>query len=127
MMTPIHLEPKKGWTAHEIGGQTWLFLETEMGLQATFTRESYAKGAPASPMASGGNFKHLVLARRDRYPSFQEMKEFIKGCILLNRRRSVFMFIPPEDGMWPLKRPSFAFHWFQQQACPHPTRKRRCG
>jgi hypothetical protein len=103
-----------GWSSKEIGGIVMLFTETAMGLRATFTLERYGEHDSAAPLEIGsGTYGHVVISRSDRYPGWNEMRDFIRSCGLFNRTRDVFMILPPDAEYLNLHKN--AFHWYQKQ------------
>jgi hypothetical protein len=101
-----------GWASKEIGGVIMLFRETGIGLRATFTIERYLAG-DLPPLGIVGTYAHVVISRPDRYPGWNEMRDFIRTCGLFDRQRDVFMILPPDAEYLNLHKN--CFHWFQKQ------------
>jgi hypothetical protein len=103
-----------GWVSREVAGLTMLFTETAMGLRATFTVERYGEQDSTAPLGlGGGTYGHVVVSRIDRYPSWNEMRDFVRTCGLFNRQRDIFMILPPDAEYLNLHKN--AFHWYQKQ------------
>lgn len=85
------------------------------GLTATFSIEHWhgPERAACGPMEQVGTFRRLVLSRSNRYPGWDEMRDFIRSCGLFDRKRDVAMIIPPDDEYCNLH--NFAFHWWQKE------------
>lgn len=103
-----------GWSEKKVGGLIMLFAETAAGLRATFTLERYAGGSydQTGPMGAG-TYARVVISRADRYPDWDEMRDFIQNCGLFDRKRDIFMIIPPETEYVNIHKN--CFHWWQQQ------------
>lgn len=85
------------------------------GLLATFSIEHYdgSDRGEMGPCESTGTFRRVVLSRRNMYPTWDEMRDFIRTCGLFDRTKDVMMVIPP-DREYVNKHPN-AFHWWQKE------------
>lgn len=108
---PLVIPP--GWTEKKVGSLIMLFAETAAGLRATFTIERYAEVADPPPLGIKGTYARIVISRADRYPGWNEMRDFIRTCGLFDRSRDVFMLLPPDAEYVNLHKN--CFHWFQKQ------------
>lgn len=108
--------PAGWWKCPEQSGLKMIMTTTASGMCATFTIKHYP-GPPScrdlcGPMEQVGTFKRLILSYRDRYPTWDEMRDFIRHCGLFDRTRDVVMVLPP-DREYVNKHP-YAFHWWQK-------------
>jgi hypothetical protein len=98
-----------GWQVKESAGCRLLFRQMPNGLKATFSEEHYAdESRPMGP----GTYRRVVLSRRNMYPTWDEMRDFIRTCGLFDRSRDVIMLLPPDRDYVSL-HPN-AFHWLQK-------------
>ena len=105
-----------GWTKTPSGALKMLFRDMPNGLRATFAREYYPGGADRNlngPMETPGWFRRVVLSRKKSYPTWDEMRDFIRDCGLFDRSRDVIMVLPP-DNEYVNMHPN-AFHWWQKE------------
>ena len=84
------------------------------GMTATFAIEHWhgPEREHLGPMEQAGTFRRLVLSFPDRYPTWDEMRDFIRTCGLFDRTRDVAMIIPPDPEYVNLH--NHAFHWWQK-------------
>jgi hypothetical protein len=55
--------------------------------------------------------RHLSLSRQNRYPSWDEMKEIVRGCGLFDNKKNIYMILPPEEEY--VNFHPNTFHWWQ--------------
>lgn len=105
-----------GWRVAEHDGLKMLCRHTPSGMFATFAIEHYPGGErnQTGPYEQTGTFRRVVLSRKKMYPTWDEMRDFIRGCGLFDRTRDVVMVLPP-DGEY-VNVHQFAFHWWQKVA-----------
>ena len=97
-----------------MGGVALLYRASANGMRFTFTLERYGPGEPTPlPLPGGGTYAHLVISRQDRYPGWDEMRDFLKACELFHHDKEIFMVLPPEKDY--LNIHPNAFHWYQKQ------------
>ena len=103
-----------GWRAYDHEGLKMLYTKTPSGLKATFAIEHYPGPGDRDrgPCEQTGTFRRVVLSRKNMYPTWDEMRDFIRDCGLFDRSRDVFMIIPP-DAQYLNLHPN-AFHWWQK-------------
>lgn len=90
-----------------------LMRRTAAGLTVTLSDEVFTSAADNPPMGLPGRWRHIVISRRDRYPGWDEMRDFVRGCGYFDRSRDVMMLMPP-DSRYVNIHP-YAFHWLQRQ------------
>lgn len=105
-----------GWEKVYHGDDKMLRRQMPNGLLATFAIEHYPGGESPDdlgPCEQTGTFRRVVLSRKKSYPTWDEMRDFIRTCGLFDRERDVFMVLPP-DQEYVNMHPN-AFHWFQKE------------
>jgi hypothetical protein len=104
-----------GWIqCPEQDGLKMLWRDMPNGLRATFAIEHYpGPGADnLGPCEQTGTFRRVVLSRKKSYPTWDEMRDFIRSCGLFDRTRDVMMVIPPDEEY--VNMHPNAFHWWQK-------------
>jgi len=105
-----------GWRRVVDGELKMLARQMPNGLYATFSIEHYHGGPDRNwfgPCETLGTFRRVVLSRKTMYPTWDEMRDFIRSCGLFDRSRDVFMVLPP-DSEYVNTHPN-AFHWWQAE------------
>jgi hypothetical protein len=104
-----------GWQQFEHDGLKML-ATNQNGLHATFAIEHYPGGerGQMGPCEQSGTFRRIVMSRKNMYPTWDEMRDFIRRCGLFDRTRDVMMVLPP-DAEYINVHPN-AFHWWQKVA-----------
>lgn len=104
----------------ETPGYQMLARRLANGLMATFSIETYADTAdPAeAPPCGGGRYRRVVLSRKNMYPTWDEMRDFIYSCGLFDHTRDVIMLLPPPE-LYLNLHPN-AFHFFQKEKESNP-------
>ena len=96
------------WTKIDLGGFYGLLRKLPSGLTVTL-------GDELLPAAPGGLlpgwWRHMVISREDRHPSWEEMRDFIRSCGMFDSNREVVMLLPP--AVQYVNIHAHAFHWFQ--------------
>ncbi len=106
--------PAGWWQCPEEGGLKMIKTKTISGLVATFAIEHWPGPSRdlLGPMETVGTFRRLVLSRRNMYPTWDEMRDFIRECGLFDRTKDVAMIIPPDSEY--VNVCQNAFHWWQK-------------
>lgn len=89
-----------------------LAAPTPRGLFATASVELYPRLADHPPLDVPGTYRRIVISRRDRYPEWDEMRDFVRECGIFDRTSDVFMLIPPDAEYVNIHKN--AFHWWQR-------------
>lgn len=103
-----------GWQEFEFDGMLAICRRMPNGLLATFTVEAYMAQDQDCPPLGPGVYHRIVLSRRKMYPTWDEMRAFIRSCGLFDNNRDVVMLLPPEKDYVNLHLN--CFHWFQKVA-----------
>lgn len=90
-----------------------LIRHTPEGLTVTLSDVVYTNDDSHPPMGRPGRWRHIVISRRDRYPGWDEMRDFVRGCGYFDRSRDVMMLMPPDSRYVNIQ--PYAFHWLQRQ------------
>lgn len=104
-----------GWQEIRMpNGDKILVYRTDSGLCGTFSIEHWPgpDRNQCGPMEQTGVFKRIVLSRSTAYPTWDEMRDFIRECGLFDRTRDVIMVLPPDREY--INVHPFAFHWWQR-------------
>jgi hypothetical protein len=103
-----------GWMQYDEHGLKLLATKTRTGLRATFAIEHYPgpDGTNLGPCEQTGVFRRVVLSRKTSYPTWDEMRDFIRTCGLFDRSRDVFMVLPPDHDY--INVHPNCFHWWQK-------------
>jgi hypothetical protein len=106
--------PAGWWKCPEKDGLKMIMTQTASGLRASFSIEHWPgpDRDNLGPMEQAGTFRRLVLSRKTMYPTWDEMRDFIRACGLFDRSRDVVMVVPP-DREYVNLHPN-AFHWWQR-------------
>lgn len=102
------------WKCPERDGLKMIQTVTASGLTVTFSIEHWPGPGRdyCGPMEQIGTFKRAVLSRKKMYPTWDEMRDFVRECGLFDRSRDVVMVLPP-DREYVNLHPN-AFHWWQK-------------
>lgn len=110
MSVPLVVLPE--WKQLTSQGHAYLWRQTLNGMQVTLADEAYTTVEDGPPLGRPGRYRRVVLSRPDRYPGWNEMRDFIRTCGYFDRDRDVFMLLPP-DKRYVNHHPN-CFHWFQE-------------
>lgn len=104
----------KGWEKYNLpNGSSSIVKETISGLCALLTIDQYDETCSDFPPMGIGEYFHISLSRRDKYPQWDEMKEFIYGeCPFFNEQKDVVMLLPPKNQY--VNVHSNCFHFYQK-------------
>lgn len=82
------------------------------GLCALFSIDEHdSKDIDCPPMGEG-SYRHISLSRPNKYPEWDEMRDFIYACGLFDDKRDVCMFIPPKNQY--VNVHNNCFHFYQK-------------
>ena len=59
-----------------------------------------------------GEYRHISISRENKYPGWDEMRDFIYSCGLFDKTKDVIMFLPPKKEYVNLH--SNTFHFYQK-------------
>lgn len=100
-----------GWRVIDNAGLRLLHRDMPNGLRAVFTVEEYGPDENP-PTGMPGVYHRVSLSRRKMYPTWDEMKAFLRDCPLFDNSRGIIMVLPPNSEYVNL-HPN-CFHWFQR-------------
>lgn len=100
-----------GWEllSYSSGGES-IFKQTLTGLRAIFSIDRLEEGYEDLPSEGPGMYRHISLSRADRYPGWDEMRDFIYGCGLFDHSYDVVMYLPPPERYVNLHPNTFHFY-----------------
>lgn len=96
----------KGWRIVNIAGAIMLHKDLPSGLRIMFSIERRDDGKEE---------KHMSFSRRDRYPDWEEMRDFLCESDLIDPMLEITMTLPPKNN--PEEYVNFhknCFHWNQK-------------
>lgn len=110
MQAPPVLPPD--WTLSEFpNGTSAAALRHWSGMGVLLSHDFY--DGDDVPPTGEGDYVHISLSRPDRYPGWDEMRDFIYGCGFFDASRDVMMLLPRKDQYVNLH--SNCFHFYQKR------------
>jgi len=82
------------------------------GLAVVYSVEVYVEGDLDIPPMGYGTYSHISLSRHNKYPRWDEMKEYIYSCDWFDHDRDVVMILPPKEQY--VNVHENAFHFYQK-------------
>lgn len=110
MKTKMPLVIPVGWMPFQ-GFAIWKTQSS--GLGALFSLDEHSDSDIDCPPMGAGIYCHLSLSRKDKYPEWDEMRDFIYDCGLFDSKRDVCMFLPPKEQY--VNVHENCFHFYQKQ------------
>ena len=104
LVIPLGWKPFKGVS---------IWTETVSGLCAIYSIDTHDLGDIDCPPMGAGDYNHVSLSRTDKYPGWDEMRDFIYSCGLFDENRDVCMFLPPKE-QYVNQHPN-CFHFYQKR------------
>lgn len=98
----------------------WGYFKDAQGRQAIHTRTISGLKILVSIDPSGPNGeweRHVSFSRQDRYPGWDEMKQFLYDGGFMNPALPITMILPPKNQpeLYVNLHP-YTFHWWQEEA-----------
>jgi hypothetical protein len=83
------------------------------GLLAVLSIETYDEKDIDKPPLGIGEYIHLSLSRSDRYPEWDEMRDFVYQCAFFDKEKDVVMLLPPKRNYVNVQKN--CFHFYQKR------------
>lgn len=95
-----------GWRVHAIDNVQFITKETVSGLQILYSVD--CEGVKREWV------RHISFSRLDRYPDWDEMKDFIYACDFFDPNRKIYMVLPAKKILNQyVNMHRNCFHWWQ--------------
>ena len=102
----------EGWQ-HDVDA---LFRRYYSGLAVLVSIDTFAPGDEDTPPAGPGEYTHVSISRRDRYPGWDEMRDLVYSCGFFDRGRAVMMVLPAPENYVNIHQN--CFHFWQRRVAP---------
>lgn len=87
--------------------------ETLSGLCVLYSIDKHGYSDIDCPPMGAGFYSHISISRKDKYPEWDEMRDFIYSCGFFDSERDVCMFLPPKK-QYINVHPN-CFHFYQKK------------
>lgn len=99
-----------GWKPYAGVG---VYKETVSGLLAIYSIDTHSMADLDCPPMGSGKYNHISISQKDKYPEWDEMRDFIYDCGLFDGDRDVVMFLPRKEDYVNVHKN--CFHFYQKK------------
>lgn len=108
--TPIVIPD--GWRKYSNENFSYIFYQTISLMRVIFSIECLEEGYIDLPPTGPGKYRHISISRENRYPEWDEMRDFIYSCGLFDSDKNVMMILSPKSRYINISKN--CFHFFQK-------------
>ena len=98
------------WQTIKKGNDEMIGRSYPDGICVCFSIEGFDNSASDTPPMGIGEYAHISISRQNKYPSWDEMRDYIYSCGRFDNKRDVVMLLPPKERYVNLHKNTFHFY-----------------